>query len=163
MRSLPPLSKRSSSLPTPLALELRPSRWLAVLQIAAALLAVVAIVRSGLSLLPQLLALGVLLLIVCSSLRRQGWFGGRSRCRGLRWENGRWLWIGADGRSLALQLRRAVVWRQLVVMHFVGPGGRRSLCLLPDNLEADALRRLRLCLRYLPVYEAMADEELMLP
>ncbi len=129
-----------------------------MLQIAAALLAVAAIVRSGLSLLPQLLALGVLLLTVWSSLRRQGWLGGRSPCRGLRWEGGRWLWIGADGRGLALQLRRAVVWRRLVVMHFIGPGGRRSLCLFPDSLEADALRRLRLCLRYLPVYEAMADE-----
>lgn len=159
MRSLPPLSKRSSNLPTPLALDLQPSRWLAALQVGAALLAVAAVVRCGLTLLPQLLILAGLVLALRLSLRRQGWCGGRLPCRGLRWEqSGRWLWIGADGRGSVLRLRRAVVWRLLVVMHFVGPGGRRSLCLLPDSLEADALRRLRLCLRYLPVYEETGEE-----
>ena len=149
------MSKRSSNLPTPVAIELRRSRWLALLQLTAALPAVAAPMRSGLSLWLQLPLCIALLLTLLLSLRRQGWCGGRLACRGLRWQNDRWLWIGADGRSLALRLRRAVVWRQLVVMQFVGAGGGRSLCLLPDSADADALRRLRLCLRNLPVYEAL--------
>ncbi len=153
------MSKRSSISPTALAVEPRPSRWLTLLQLAAALLALIAIARSGVAWPLRGALAAVLIWMVWSSLRRQGRFGGRAPCRRLSWRDGRWLWVGADGRSTALRLRRAVVWRHLVVMHFAGPGGPRSLCLLPDSLDADALRRLRLCLRHLPVYETGAEEE----
>ncbi len=153
------MSKRSSNSPTPLALELRPSRWLAAAQIGAALLALAALLRGGLPLSLKLFAVVLLPLVVLMSLRLQGLLGGRAPCRALRRESGRWLWIGADGRSVAVRLLRAVVWRHLVVMHFEAPGGRRSLCLLPDSLDADAMRRLRLSLRHLPVYEG-SDPEL---
>jgi hypothetical protein len=110
-------------------------------------------VRSGLPLPAKLLTVGLLPLLLLLALRGQGLLGGRVPCRALRWSGGRWLWIGADGRALPVRLRRAVIWRHLVVLHFSVAGGSRSLCLLPDSLDADAMRRLRLCLRLLPVYE----------
>jgi hypothetical protein len=146
------LSKRSSSSPAPLAIELRSSRALALWLVAVGALAALALLVSGAPIALKLALLAALGLYLTALLRRQR----RPRCRGLRWDGERWRLIGADGRSAVLRLRRAVVWPLLLVLEFRGAGHTEFVLLLPDSAEPEQLRRLRVYLRHLPVYGTVA-------
>jgi hypothetical protein len=125
---------------------------LALWLLAVGALAALALLVSGASIALKLALLAALGLYLTLLFRRQR----RPRCRGLRWDGERWLLIGADGRSAALCLHRAVVWPLLLVLEFRGTGRRESVLLLPDSAEPEQLRRLRVYLRHLPVYGPVA-------
>ncbi|MEH6909816.1 MAG: protein YgfX [Oceanicoccus sp.] len=57
-------------------------------------------------------------------------------------------------------LHSAVVWHWLVVMNFrsITSRQRHVVLLLPDSIDREQLRRLRVLLRYLPVYGLSTPE-----
>lgn len=142
------MSTSSSNSPVALTVELHPSRWLRFWLAVLGLVAFAAILHSG---APSLLAVPLILFtwLYLTLLSRRA----RSpRWRALRWDGERWLRISADGRSCVVRLRRAVVWPLLMVLELQGPGGKERLVLWPDSAGPDLQRRLRVCLRHLPVY-----------
>ena len=126
-------------------IELKPSRWLGLLLLGMAVLALVAIGRAALP-VPVQLTLGVAVI-------------GLAAWGGLRARLGTGLRLAADGR---LQCRDDTMeWRDaevlgdsfvstgLIVLRYRPAGGPvRTLTLLPDSAAADGLRRLRVSLRW---------------
>jgi hypothetical protein len=103
-------------------------------------------------------ALALTAVAVCGdtllALRRHTGWWGKPAATALRWDGSGWLWIDAGGRHTALTLRHATLWRGLILLRFrcAATGKNRVLALLPDSAERDALRRLRVHLRHLPVF-----------
>jgi hypothetical protein len=58
------------------------------------------------------------------------------------------------GQHTTVWLKQATVWRWLVVLNFYSESAGRyyPLILWPDSAEQESLRRLRSCLRHMPVY-----------
>ena len=76
----------------------------------------------------------------------------------LLWSDAGWRWVDGSGEH-PLQLRAATLWPGLIVLRMREPTGRsRVFTLLADSSDRDAQRRLRVCLRYLPVFETMSRE-----
>lgn len=145
--SLTPIAPGAES--AALRIELRPSRILRGALIALAAIVLMAIYRAA---LPHALqgALGALLVIhLLYSLRRE------TRCSGLlSWRSGQWLWMDGHAREHRLYLRAATAWRVSIVLRFrEQDGGAQVFTLLPDSAARDALRRLRVGLRHMPVFE----------
>lgn len=62
--------------------------------------------------------------------------------------DGRWTWCDAGGEPVACRLLPpSFVHPMLVVLNLSCRGKRRSVVLVPDNIDADLLRRLRVRLR----------------
>jgi hypothetical protein len=72
----------------------------------------------------------------------------------LSWRDKRWRWIDESG-EWPLQLRAATLWPGLIVLRMREPpsGRSRVIAVLADSCDRDAQRRLRVCLRYMPVFE----------
>ena len=62
--------------------------------------------------------------------------------------------LSTGGQCTEVWLKQATVWRWLVVLNFYSEsgGGHYPLILWPDSADRDSLRRLRSCLRHMPVY-----------
>ncbi len=77
----------------------------------------------------------------------------------LLFANYSWL-LKREGDAIPVYLHSATVWRWLIVMNFrcVNSRRRHVIVLLPDTLERQPLRRLRVLLRYLPVYSGPGSD-----
>jgi len=87
-------------------------------------------------------------------LRRHTGLWGAADCSALCWDGAGWIWWrGGEQRPVLLQ--RATIWPGFVLLVFrcARGGGRRALLLLPDSAARDTLRRLRVYLRHLPVFD----------
>ena len=130
------------------SIELRPSRLLLVSGGGAHVLAGVAVVVSSLPLgIKAGWIAGIALALV-----RFGWQYGYRRGRGFiaRIErlDGVWRLEIGDGSVDRARLTGGYAHPGIVILNFrLESGGRRSLALLPDAAEAEALRRLRVWLR----------------
>jgi len=125
-------------------IELKPSRRLGLLLLGMAALVLVAV---GLAALPVAvrLTLGVIVIGLAA-------WGGRRACPAAR------LRVAADGQLQCLD--DAMEWRDvevlgdsfvstgLIVLRYRMAGKARTLTLLPDSADTDALRRLRVSLRW---------------
>jgi hypothetical protein len=137
MRSLPSLT-----------LEPRPSRILLLSGGSAHILAGVAVVVSSLPLwIKAGLIAGITLALIWF-----GWQYGYRRGRGfiarLELLDGRWRLETGNGTIHRAGLIGGYAHPGIVILNFrLETGGRRSLALLPDAAEAEALRRLRVWLR----------------
>lgn len=135
----------------PLRLVFRPSRRLVGLIAFTHLGA--AILLSQLQWPLWLLLCAVLLILVhgVRALRRQALFNARGAVRGLlRDGSGNWRLL-TDSRERPVTLDHdAYIHRQLVVLAFAEQGkwATEVVTVLPDMLDADQFRRLRVCLRY---------------
>ena len=138
----------SSAYATPLVLEPRPSRQLLSLALlvhagALALLPVLAAIPWPLRLLLAGLVVGSLWF----ELGRLGWRRDARRIRRLSWgADNDWRLELANGEELdARLLPSSFVHPRLVVLHLRVEGRRpaRTLALMPDSLDAQSLRRLR--------------------
>lgn len=120
--------------------EYRPSRLLQRLRWLLVVLAVVALMLSGMTLsvclLLGLVLIGVLVLVQ----RRQG---ATPTAVGWHPMSG-WTVRMADGRDVPMNLSSFRVLAGCVVLNLAGEGGRHDLWLLPDNSDPDTRRRLRM-------------------
>lgn len=127
------------------AIELKPSRWLGLLLVAMALLAGAAVALANLPPPLQWALLAVIVIAVGFTLARQ-----RGPLPQLGIDGAGRLWVRDPGNE----------WREAGVAgdSFVSPllcvlelaPERRRLILLPDSVEADAWRRIRVSLRWGP-------------
>ena len=127
-------------------IELKPSRRLGLLLRGMAALALVAVGLAALP-VPVRLTLGVIVIGLAVWGERRSRPGARLR-------------VAADGRLQCLD--EAMEWRDaavlgdsfvstgLIVLRYRMAGKVRTLALLPDSAEAEALRRLRVSLRWAP-------------
>ncbi len=94
-----------------------------------------------------------LLLAAAVCARLVFWLRHQRVLRGvLLWRDGCWFWVD-DGGEYSLQLRAATLWPGLIVLRMRESTGRsRVFTLLADSSDRDAQRRLRVCLRHLPVF-----------
>ena len=120
--------------------EYRPSRLLQRLRWLLVVLAVVALMLSGMTLslclLLGLLLIGVLVLVQ----RRQ-----RATPTAVGWHPmSGWTVRMADGRDVPMSLSSFRMLAGCVVLNLAGEGGRHDLWLLPDNSDPDTRRRLRM-------------------
>lgn len=146
------MSTRSSHSPAPLRVELRGSRILCACLCLLAGGGLCVIAASALpSPLRTVLALAVLTRLALL-LRDQHRLHGA-----LSWRDERWWWGDAGGEH-ALQLCEATVWPGLIVlrMRIRSSGRRRTFALMADSADPEAQRRLRICLRYMAVFETTA-------
>ena len=126
-----------------IAFELRPSRLLAGVLVGVALLALLAIGLSGLRHWPWI-AVAVGLVVAATLLRTLG------RLRRPRWRRAGWnadgVWTLLDGAQIAVGAH-LLGWRgfglSLLLRLRTAAGEAVTLCLLPDNLDRDTRRRLR--------------------
>lgn len=72
----------------------------------------------------------------------------------LLWNEGGWRWVDGSG-DCALRLYAATLWPGLIVlrMRASATGRSRVFTLLADSANGDAQRELRVCLRYMPVFD----------
>lgn len=147
------MSIRSSSLPEPLNVELFSSSYLRAALIALALLSACALLRSALPLFLRMALILAATVYTLYLLRRHTGLWGRAACSALLWDGAGWIWRRGDERCPVL-LRRATIWPGFILLDFrcLRGGGQRTLLLLPDSAASDALRRLRVYLRHLPVF-----------
>lgn len=152
------MSIRSSSSPEPLNVEVFPSSYLRAALIALALLIAFALLRSAIPTLVQMVLILAVFAWTLNLLRRHTGLWGRADCSALFWDGAGWIWRRGDEHDPVL-LRRATIWPGFVLLDFRGArdGGRRVLLLLPDSAAKDALRRLRVYLRHLPVFCEQED------
>ena len=131
--------------PPAIGFEYRPSRALAMCVVVFALLAALAIASSGLTRLPTV----VLIIVAIGYGTVSLWRFLHPRVLALTWRSDGSVSVRLGGRSGAAgevqgTLRDARVLGFLIVLHLRWPpSGRTSLWLLPDNLDADTRRRLR--------------------
>jgi hypothetical protein len=142
------LSIKSSLSLEPLRLELKPSRYFRIALSLLALGALGAIFHSAIDGYLRWLCAALLLLHWSILWRRH------SRSAGcLIWDSSGWLWIAA-ARENVLLLEHATVWPGFIALRFRDQSSakRQFFTLLPDSLEVDMRRRLRLHLRHMPVF-----------
>ena len=130
--------------PPAIGFECRPSRALAICIVVFAALAVLAIALSGLTRLPGMILIVVAVGYGAASL----WRFLHPHVLALTWRSDGSVSIrlatrGGDVEEVQGELRDARVLGFLIVLHLRWPRGRTSLWLLPDNLDADTRRRLR--------------------
>ncbi len=134
-----------------IAFEYRPSRWLAAAIAAVWMLALFAVVLSGLGVWVRLMLAAVASAYAVVALRR---FLFRPPARRVAWHAaGHWRvqtcdgeepdGVEPDGIEHVVELQRAVVVGPLIVLGLRGPAGAITLPLLPDNCAADIHRLLR--------------------
>lgn len=112
-----------------------------------------AIAMTALPLAPKLLLAAAVCVHLLILIHRQNTLRGLLLLR-----DGEWLWVDGGGEC-PLQLRAATAWPGLIVLRMREPAGRgRVFTLLADSSDRDAQRRLRVCLRYLPVFGATSRE-----
>lgn len=128
-------------------LRLKPSRLffcLALLLHAAVLLAVL---TTGLALPLRLAIAAIVLLSLFFSWRQE-----KNNAGLMVREQETGFWLQAGKRQGLAELKRSQVWRYLVVMDFVcrseSGAWRRRVVVLPDAVDADTFRRLRVRLRH---------------
>ena len=131
-----------------LILELRPSRLLLASGSGAHLLAGVAVVVCS---LPLWIKAG-LIVAIALALGRFTWRYGYRRGRGfiarIELLDGVWRLETGDGTLHRAGLTDGYAHPGIVILNFrLESGGRRSLVLLPDAADSEALRRLRVWLR----------------
>ncbi|RUL66223.1 hypothetical protein EKH79_05960 [Dyella dinghuensis] len=132
--------------------EYRPSRWPGRLFIAVSVIAVLAVVLSGMPSWGQVcVALGVA--IACRLALRQL----RSPVNAAGWAHSSgWTLRGLDATDEPASLHSFKVMGSLVLLRLSSPRyGKLSLWLMPDNSDADIRRRLRM---RLAVMKAVAQE-----
>ncbi|HEY8010431.1 MAG TPA: protein YgfX [Rudaea sp.] len=124
-----------------IAFDYRPSRWLAAGIVAIALLALVAIVASGLNAWIRLGLVVVVGAYAAWSLRAFL----RPRFDHVTWHSaGHWRLRDVAGQEHVAEFVRATVLGALIVLILrIGPGRKIALLLLPDNCDAETQRRLR--------------------
>lgn len=129
-----------------IAFEYRASRILLVATVAVALLALLAVSLSG---CPHWLRLVLYVAIgaLAGTALRQAW---RPRIQSVAWRSGGDVELVLhhtpvdDQRNVPGGIRHARVMGPLIVLTFGWHGGLTHLWLLPDNLDADTRRRLRI-------------------
>ncbi|HEV7778601.1 MAG TPA: protein YgfX [Luteibacter sp.] len=128
--------------------EYRPSRILRRGLIAIVLLAMTAILTCAWPWPAKAAALFATVAYALKSLRR--WQGIPVAAVGWQGKAG-WQLRMASGESPAAELRSCRVLGPAVVLRFAWEGGQAGLVLLPDNLDTDMCRRLRMRLSLPPV------------
>lgn len=137
-----------------LVISLKPSRIERCLQWSLLLLALLALALSGLSALAKVFLALLTLALLVPGLLVPGLLRGEKQqsvfVSTIAWEAGSW-WIVRGGQRIAIELRgeqRVLSW--LVALQWRESAGTRrgSLALWPDSADAEALRRLRLRLRF---------------
>jgi hypothetical protein len=149
------LSTRSSSLPGPLRIDLRPSLYLRLALIALGALLLAAIVQTALPWSSRCALAVAVSLYLYLLLRCHTGLWAPPACTGLLWDGAVWFWLDGGGQQPVV-LQQAALWPGLIALEFRRAGSRRrcALLLLPDSADADAQRRLRIYLRHLPVFGA---------
>lgn len=124
-----------------IAFDYRPSRWVPIAIALLLLLALAAIIASGVPRVVKVLLVGGALVHAAIALARLY----RPAIRRCAWyADGQWRVRDAQGNDHAANLIRASVRGTLIVLVLHSPVQRSSaLVLLPDNCDADTHRRLR--------------------
>ncbi len=136
------MSTISSRSPAALDLRLQPSRLLLIYLLSLGLLSSVALWLLPVSLGLRVLALALLWALVTAQLKRRAWLRGAHAVQGLGWREGSWR-LRTASAELAAQCRSMTVWPWLVALDMRVGHRYYPVLVLPDQLSADELRRLR--------------------
>lgn len=125
-----------------IAFEVQPSRLLAVALRGIAVLAVLAVLLSGMPWWARL----SLAIAVAAGAARAVWRLRRPALAAVGWRgDDRWMLALPGDTEVEGRLRSGRVLGPLIVLRLAwAPHGRAALALLPDNLDADTRRRLRM-------------------
>ncbi len=147
------MSTKSSASLAVLSVELRPSRWLRLILLAAAAAAITALSLAALPWPLRLLAgIAALVYLLTLASDHTGWPRPMPWCA-LRWDGNRWLLRHQRAGWLPAELRESVVWPGVTALRFRGPGRRTiRILLLADAVTAAERRRVHLHLRILSVH-----------
>jgi hypothetical protein len=142
----------------PFQLVIHQSRWMKGYVTVLFLLVMLAIV----SLPVEKMIMCIMLLGLCSfwrSCRHKYFHSGENQFQRVIFANYSWL-LKTQAKISPVYLHSAVVWQWLVVMNFRGITSQQRyvVLLLPDSIDREQLRRLRVLLRYLPVYGVSTPE-----
>ena len=133
----------------------QPSRFLLRAHLVLCVLALVALMMSGLPLMLKMPLIGLCLIWGVIRVVQGRQLGHASQCVGLRHEQrtGWQLWTAERGwQHVEVLSGSLVTWRLVIVrVRDVARGKRKTLLLPEDVLEHDSHRRLRLWLRLTPV------------
>lgn len=133
--------------------EYRPSRWLPRLLGAVAVLAMLAIVLSGLPVGLKLLLAALVALLVFLALRR--WSASPVRAAGWSGEAGWSLRLADHSDTPAVLASFRMLGSCILLRLQAAPLGEQVLLLAPDNSDADIRRRLRMRLASVQAGEAV--------
>jgi toxin CptA len=129
--------------------ELQPSRYLAAMLIAAHGITLAALFPLG---LPVWATLAFLLLINLGyQLRQAAWLSSQSASVALTLDGDQIILTTRDGEQLAGRIvRDSLVTSHLTVLNVLPQGARfsRSVVILPDSLDAESFRQLRVWLKW---------------
>lgn len=133
--------------------EYRPSRWVPCLFVVVTVLAVLAIVFSGLPLLARIALTTASVAACLLAIRRL-----RLPIYAVGWASqSGWTLRGLDGADDTATLMSFRVMRQIVLLRLTSHRyGKLTLWLLPDNSDADIRRRLRMRLAVIQAAEESA-------
>lgn len=128
--------------------EYRPSRWPGLVSLGMGALALAAVVLAGVPGLPAACLAMVTAVYVARVCRETA----RHDVHGVTWRvDGGWFLRLADDTDVEAHLEGARIVAGAIVLRLAWePRGREALMLLPDNLDADTRRRLRMRLSALP-------------
>ena len=131
--------------------KLQPSRYLAVILIAAHGIALAALFPLALPVWAKVALAPLILFSLMYHLRRDAWLSAPSASVELALEGDRVVLATRGGEQLAGQiLRDSLVTPFLTILNILPQGVRlaRSVVILPDSLDAESFRQLRVCLKW---------------
>ncbi|HEY3698515.1 MAG TPA: protein YgfX [Spongiibacteraceae bacterium] len=142
------MSTSFSPSPTALHIEVRPSNyWRSALVIACSS-ALTAAYYSALLWWQQAVFAAAAIIYFCLLWR------AHNRQRGILQWCSTWIWTADDGVENLWRLRHCTIWPGLTVLTFFNSSRKNfTLTLLPDSLDADSARRLRVYLNHFPVFD----------
>ena len=131
--------------------KLQPSRYLAAILVAAHGITLAALFPLGLPIWSKVALASLILLSLMYHLRRDAWLSAPSSGIALKLEDDRVILTTRGGEQLAGQiLRDSLVTPLLTILNVLPQGARlaRSVIILPDSLDAESFRQLRVCLKW---------------
>ena len=131
--------------------KLQPSRYLAAILVAAHGITLAALFPLGLPMWAKMALASLMLFSLIYHLRRDAWLSAPSASVALTLEGDRAVLTTRGGEQLAGQiLRDSLVTPFLTILNILPQGARlaRSVIILPDSLDAESFRQLRVWLKW---------------
>lgn len=132
----------SSRSPAALEVALKPSRYLLLYLVLLTVLAVVSVSLVAAPLWVRLAAIAAVVATAAAVMHRRVLLRSAHSVIGLAYRDGQW-WVRTSQSDTAVECHSYTVWPWLVALDLRAGRRRFRVLVLPDQLDADSLRRLR--------------------
>lgn len=132
----------SSRSPAALEVALKPSRYLLLYLVLLTMLAVVSVSLVAAPLWARLAVIAAAVATAAAALHRRGLLRSPHSIVGLAYRDGQWR-VRTALEEVVVECHAATVWPWLVTLDLRAGRRRFPVLVLPDQLDADSLRRLR--------------------